>query len=152
MNAKDVPRWGIVSSAAPPVVLAAGWTIAAFLQPQPYNPVACTVSGLAGIGATDRWVMTLAFITAGACEVVTALALRPARAAGRLLLMAGGIAGIMVAACPVRSGDGAPGSHILWAVTGLVALAVWPLAASGRGVALLAGKDDIRRFWRMHKM
>jgi hypothetical protein len=39
----------------------------------------------------------------------------------------------MVVACPVHAGDGPPGSHILWAVTGLAALAVWPLAASVRG-------------------
>jgi len=136
MFVKDVPWWGLVSSAVPPVVLAAGWTIAASLQPQPYNPVADTVSGLAGTGAADRWVMTLAFTIAGACEIVTALALRPVRVAGRLILMAGGAAGIMVAAFPVHSGDGAPVSHILWAVTGLTALAVWPLAASVHGPAV----------------
>ena len=79
-----------MSSAASPVLLAAGWTTAASLQALPYNPVADTVSALAGTGATDRWVMTLAFALAGACEIVTGLALRPARTAGRLILMAGG--------------------------------------------------------------
>ena len=133
MSARDVPWWGIASSAVPPVTLAAGWTIAASLQSRPYDPVADTVSALAGTGATDRWVMTLAFVLAGACEVVTGLALRPARMAGRVILAAGGVAGILVAACPVHMGDGAPASHILWAVTGLAALAVWPLAASSRG-------------------
>jgi hypothetical protein len=124
-----------VSSAAPPVLLAAGWTIAASLQSRPYSAVADTVSALAGTGATDRWVMTLAFAMAGAGEIVTGLALWPTRAAGRLILMAGGTAGILVAAYPVHTGDGAPGSHILWAVVGLAALAVWPAAASRRGPA-----------------
>lgn len=70
MSVRGVPWWGIVSSAVPPVLLAAG-----------------------------------------ACEIVTGLALRPARQAGRLILMARGTAGILVAAFPVRMGDGAPGSH-----------------------------------------
>jgi hypothetical protein len=125
-----------MSSAVPPVVLAAGWTIAASLQSRPYDPVADTVSALAGTGVTDRWLMTLAFALAGACEIMTGLALRPARAAGRFILMTGGIAGVLVAGSPVHTGDGAPGSHILWAVVGLAALAVWPVAASHRGPAV----------------
>jgi hypothetical protein len=136
MSVRDVPWWGIVSSAAPPVLLAAGWTIGGSLQLLPYDPVADTVSALAGIGATDRWVMTLAFAMAGACEVVTGLMLWPARAAGRLVLIAGGLAGILVAVFPVHMGDGAPGSHIAWATVGLAALAVWPAAASRRGPAV----------------
>lgn len=136
MSTRDVPWWGIASSAVPPVALAAGWTIAASLQSRPYDPVADTVSALAGTGATDRWVMTLAFVLAGACEIVTGLALRPARMTGRMILVTGGVAGLLVAACPVHMGDGAPASHILSAVTGLAALAVWPLAASSRGPAV----------------
>jgi len=50
--------------------------------------------------------------------------------------MAGGIAGVLVAAFPVHTGDGAPGSHILWAAVGVAALAVWPAAASHRGPAV----------------
>lgn len=136
MSARDVPWWGIASSAASPVLLAAGWTIAASLQTRPYDPVANTVSGLAGIGATDRWVMTLAFALTGACDIVTGLALRPARTAGRLVLMAGGAAGSLLAAIPVHTGDGAPRSHILLAALGVAALAVWPVAASRRGPAV----------------
>lgn len=136
MSVRDVPWWGRVSSAAPPVLLAAGWTIAASLQSSTYDPVADTVSALAGTGATDRWVMTLAFAMVGACEIVTGLALRAARTAGRLILITGGTAGGLVAGSPVHTGDGAPGSHILWAVVGLAALAVWPVAASRRGPAV----------------
>ena len=131
-----MPWWGIVSSALPPVLLAAGWTIAASLQSRPYDPVADTVSALAGIGATDRWVMTLAFAIAGVCEIVTGLALRTARTAGRLVLVAGGTAGILVAAYPVHMGDGAPAWHILWSTVGFTALAVWGVAASRHGPAI----------------
>jgi Protein of unknown function (DUF998) len=136
MSVRAVPWWGIMSSTVPPVLLATGWTIAASLQAQPYDPLGDTVSALAGIGATDRWVMTLAFALAGACEIVTGLALRPARPAGRLVLMAGGTAGILVAASPVHIGDGAPAAHIAWSVAGLTALSVWALAASRRGLAV----------------
>ena len=136
MSVRAVPWWGIVSSAVPPVLLAAGWTVAAVLQSRPYDSLGDTVSALAGIGATDRWVMTLAFAVAGACEIVTGLALRPARPAGRLILMAGGTAGVLVAAFPVRMGDGATGSHIVWSVVGLFALSVWALAASPSGHAV----------------
>jgi hypothetical membrane protein len=136
MKTRTVPWWGIVSSAVLPVLLAAGWTVAGALQALPYDPVADTVSALAGTGATDRWLMTLVFAVAGVCDIVTGLALRPAHTAGRLILMAGGIAGILVSAFPVHLGDGAPVSHILWSAAGVVALAVWPLAASCRGPAV----------------
>lgn len=136
MNTRTVPWWGIVSSAVSPVLLAAGWTVAGALQALPYDPVADTVSALAGTGATHRWLMTLVFVVAGVCDIVTGLALRPAHMAGRLILMAGGIAGILVSAFPVHLGDGAPVSHIFWSVAGVVALAVWPLAASCRGPAV----------------
>ncbi len=86
----SVPWWGVVSAAVAPVLLISGWTFAAGVQRGTYNAVADTVSALAGEGAADRWVMTLAFLAAGVFEVVTGLSLRPAAAAGRLILMAGG--------------------------------------------------------------
>ena len=95
-----VPWWGMVSAAVAPVLLISGWTFAAGLQRGTYNAVADTVSALAAEGAADRWVMTLAFLAAGAFEVVTGLSLRPAAAAGRLILMAGGVASLLVAASP----------------------------------------------------
>jgi hypothetical protein len=97
---RAVPWWGVASSAVAPVLMVAGWTVAAGLQPRPYNPVADTVSALAAPGAADRWVMTLTFVVVGICDVVTGLALRPARAPGRLILMAGGVAGVLIAANP----------------------------------------------------
>jgi len=58
---RGVPWWGVISSAAAPVLLIGGWTVAAGLQPR-FDPVADTISALAAIGATDRWVMTLTFL------------------------------------------------------------------------------------------
>ena len=128
-----VPWWGVASSVVAPVLLVSGWTIAAGLQRGSYNAVADTVSGLAADGAADRWVMTLAFLVAGACEVTTGLALRPAASAGRLILMVGGLAGLLVASSPEPAGGGGSARHTFGAVVGLVALAAWPVAAQRRG-------------------
>ncbi len=113
-----------------PALLVGGWTVAAMMQARPFNPVAETVSALAALGATDRWLMTLVFLAVGACDAITGLALRPA-APGRLMLIAGGIAGMMVADSPDRAGGAI--SHGIWATTGLVALAIWSAGAWRRG-------------------
>ena len=91
---RGVAWWGGISAVAAPVLLIGGWTVAAGLQPR-FDPVADTVSALAAIGATDRWVMSLVFVLVGACYIVTALALRPAKTSGRMILIAGAIAGMI---------------------------------------------------------
>jgi hypothetical protein len=131
--AHGVPRWGVAAAVVAPVLLVSGWTFAAGLQRGSYNAVADTVSALAAYGAADRWVMTLAFLGAGVFEIVTGLALRPAAAAGRLILMAGGVAGVLIAASPEPAGGGSSVRHMAVAAVGLVALAAWPAAARRRG-------------------
>lgn len=126
-----VPWWGVIAAAASPILLVAGWTAAAELQPRSYDALSTTVSALAAEGSADRWVMTLAFAVAGVCEVVTSLALRPAAAPGRLILMAGGAAGVLVAVNPQHAGGSL--AHAVWAVAGLSAVAGWPCAAWRRG-------------------
>jgi len=122
-----VPWWGVVSSFGSPVFLVGGWTIAAMLQPPRFDPVVDTVSALAAVGATDRWFMTLVFLVVGACDAVTGLALRPAAPAGRLILVVGGIAGMMVAETPEHLGGSI--THAVWAAIGFAALAAWPAVA-----------------------
>jgi hypothetical membrane protein len=136
---RGVPWWGLVSSAVAPVLLVGGWTVAAGLQPGSFNAVAGTISSLAAEGAADRWVMTLALAGVGACHVVTGLALRPAASPGRLILVTGGVATVLVAAFPEPAGDGGSLPHTLWAAVGFVALAAWPLAARKRGPLVPAG-------------
>jgi hypothetical membrane protein len=133
---RGVPWWGVVSSAAAPVLMITGWTVAAGLQPHSFDAVAQPVSALAAVGATDRWVMTLTFLVVGACDVVTALALRPARTAGRLTLMAAAVAGVLVAANPEHPGTTMPVPHMIWSAAGCIALVAWPLAASRRGASV----------------
>jgi hypothetical protein len=132
MTVPGVPWWGVASSAAAPVLLVGGWTLAAGLQPPSFDPVTDTVSGLMAAGATDRWVMTTAFLAVGACYIVTGVALRPARLAGRLILVTGAAAGMLVAANPEPAGGGSV-SHAVWAALGFAGLAAWPAVAWRRG-------------------
>lgn len=129
VHVRGVPWWGVLSSAATPVLLIGGWTLAASLQTEPFDPVRQTVSTLAGQGAADRWIMTATFIAVAACYLITALALNQAATPGRLVLIAAAFAGILVAASP----EAAPGTfsmaHALWSSLGFALLAAWPLGA-----------------------
>jgi hypothetical protein len=133
MTVQDVPWWGVASSAAAPVLLVGGWTVAAELQPPSFDPVSDTVSELMAVDAADRWVMTAVFLAVGVCYVVTGTALRPAGLAGRLILIAGAVTGMMVAAHPQPAGGGGSVSHAVWASLGFAGLAAWPAGAWRRG-------------------
>jgi hypothetical membrane protein len=130
---RGVPWWGVGSSVAAPVLMVAGWSVAAGLQPRPVNPVAEPVSALAALGAADRWVMSLTFVVVGACVFVTGLALRPAGAPGRLMLMAGAVAGMLVAANPEHPGTRFPVPHMICAAAGCAGVVAWPAGAWRRG-------------------
>ena len=132
---RGVPWWSVVSSAAAPVLMVAGWTVAAGLQ-RSFDPVAYTVSALAAPGAADRWVMTLTFVVVGLCYFVTGLGLRPARVPGRLMLMAAAVAGMMVAANPEHAGNSLPVPHMIWGAAGCSVLVAWPVGAWRRGPAV----------------
>jgi Protein of unknown function (DUF998) len=126
-----VPWWGLLSAAAALVFLVAGCTLATVLQPASFNWLASTVSTLTERGAADSWVTTAAFAVTGACEMATALALRPAATPGRLILAAAGAASVLVAANPEHPG-GSP-THGLWAAVTFTALIAWPTGAWRRG-------------------
>jgi hypothetical membrane protein len=132
---RRVAWWGAISAVAAPVVLIGGWTVAAGLQ-QRFDPMADTVSALAAIGATDRWVMNLVFVLVGACYILTALALRPAKTAGRLILICGAIAGMLVAANPEHAGGFGSVPHFVFASLGFAGLTLWPAWAVKKGPAV----------------
>src|SRR5882672_9277581 len=67
-----VPGWAMASAALSPAVMMGGWLAAEALQPPSYSPVRSTISGLAGLGGTDRWIMTSCLLLVGACYFVTA--------------------------------------------------------------------------------
>jgi Protein of unknown function (DUF998) len=127
-----VPWWGVLSAAAAPVLLIGGWTVAASRQRGRFDPVVETISALAARGATDRAIMTAALTGLGVCHLVTALSLRPAATAGRVVLGAGGLATLLVAAFPLPADDSGSTPHGLAAGTAFVALAVWPALAVRR--------------------
>lgn len=121
----------MLSSASAPVLLIGGWTLAAARQPAGYDAVTDTISALAGHGAADRWLMTSALAGLGVCHAVTALGLRSAALPGRLVLAAGGVATVLVAAFPLPA-DGPAVAHTVAAGVAFTALAVWPALALGR--------------------
>jgi hypothetical membrane protein len=118
-------------SACAPVLLIGGWTVAGQLQPSSYDPLQDTISSLAGLGARDRWVMTTASIGLGLCYVLIAYGLRAAANPGRLMLVAGGAATLLVTGLPLPR-VGSSTSHGTVAAAGFVAMAVWPLGSSRR--------------------
>jgi hypothetical membrane protein len=125
----------VLSSALGPALLVGGWTVATRLQPPSFDPVADTVSALAAVGAVDRWVMTLTFVVVAVCDLITAAALRPAGRAGRLILVAGAVAGLLVALNPEHGGgDSVP--HAIWATISVSGMALWPAGAWRRGPAV----------------
>lgn len=128
-----MPWWGYLSSLLAPVILIAGWTVAADLQPVPFNAVQRSISTLAAIGQPHRWLITTALIAVGVCHAVTGLALRPAAVAGRLGLLIGGISTIMIAVYP-QNRVGQPGSlaHEAFSLIGIVAMTAWPVAGMRR--------------------
>ena len=129
---RKVPWWALLSAAMAPVFLVGGWTLAAALQPAGYNPVRDTISALAGLGAADRWVMTIGLAALGICHLVTALGLRPAAGVGRLFLVVGGVATVLVAVFPVPR-SGTSDIHRVVAGIGFATLTLWPALACRRG-------------------
>ncbi|MGH4021278.1 MAG: DUF998 domain-containing protein [Pseudonocardiaceae bacterium] len=128
---RPVPWWALLSASSAPVLLIGGWTLAAARQPGGFDPTTETISALAAHGATNRWIMTTGLAGLGVCHMVTALGLRPAAPAGRLLLAAGGVATVAVATFPQPDGGSSP-AHVVAAGVSFPALAVWPALASRR--------------------
>ena len=132
MTEPTVPWWGLLSATAAPVLLIGGWTVAAARQRGGFDPVVETISALAARGATDRWIMTAALTGLGVSHIVTALALRPAATAGRIVLACGGLATVLVAAFPLPADDSGSTAHAVSAGAGFLTLALWPALAVRR--------------------
>ncbi|KAF3463466.1 DUF998 domain-containing protein [Streptomyces sp. Tu 3180] len=130
-----VPGWALLSSGCAPVLLIAGWAVAASLEGPAYDPATQTISVLAAHGASGYWVMTGAFLALGACHLLTAWGLRAAAPAGRAALAGGGLAALAVVLLPTPSSGGSL-HHGSAAAVGFALLAVWPvLATDGSGAA-----------------
>ncbi|MGW0507583.1 DUF998 domain-containing protein [Micromonospora sp. NPDC003241] len=125
-----VPGWALVSAVAAPILLIGGWTLGAARQPGGFDQVTGTISALAAVGATDRWIMTVALAALGLCHCVTAAGLRPLAPAGRALLALGGVATLAVAVFPLPDDGSGSVPHTLAATVAFGALALWPALAT----------------------
>jgi hypothetical membrane protein len=127
-----VPRWAITSAALSPVLLVSAWLVAGAVQPSSYSPLRQTVSVMAGLAGTDRWIMTGALLAVGGCHLITAAGLGALRAPARILLVIAGAASIGIAAYPEPASGSTP-AHLAFTALGAVAIAIWPAFTVTRG-------------------
>lgn len=128
---RTVPWWGTAAAVIAPCALISGWSFAAGLQPGSFDSVSRSISSLAAYGTTDRWVMTVFLIVVAGANAITGLGLRPAARNGRILLVAGGVFGLLVAASPQPSA-GSSLRHVVVAGLSCAAMTAWPLAGLRR--------------------
>jgi hypothetical membrane protein len=126
-----VPGWAMASAALSPLVMIGGWLAAEALQPPSYSPLRSTVSGLSGLGGTDRWIMTSALVVVGACYFTTAAGLPGVRMPARIVLMVAGLSSIGIALSPEPVRGSTP-QHLAWTALGAVAITVWPAFTARR--------------------
>jgi hypothetical membrane protein len=126
-----VHQWAIISAGLAPILLTGAYLIAGILQPASYSPMRKTISAMAGLTGTDRWIMTSGIFLVGGCYLVTAAGLSGVRASARALLIVAGLAGIGIAASP-EPASGATPRHLAWTVLGAITTAVWPAFAAPR--------------------
>lgn len=127
------PRLALASSLTAVLALVGGWTYAAALQPDGYDWVRDPISDLAASSTPHRWAMTAALLLTGAAHCVTGLTLAGLRRSGRGLLVAAGVATVLVAALPQPARGDSAALHVAAAVAALALLALWPLGWSGAG-------------------
>lgn len=126
-----VPWWGVASSGLAPVIIVAGWTVAADLQPTPFDAVSRSISTLAAVGMPYRWIVTIAILSVGVCNILTGLALVSAADGGRILLIFGGVCSVLIAMNPQHLGGGSL-AHEASSLAGTMIMTLWPAAAIRR--------------------
>ena len=124
-------RWAVVSTALAPLVMIGAWLLAEALQPPSYSPLHSSISGLAALGATDRWIVTSALFLVGACYFVTAGCLPRLRGPGRIVLLVAGISSIGIALAP-QPANGSNAMHLVWTCLGAAAITIWPALTASR--------------------
>ena len=128
-----VPGWAVTSAAVSPVLLVSAWLVAGALQPASYSPMRQTVSVMAGLGGTDRWIMTGALILVGGCHLITAAGLTALGAPARILLVVAGVCSIGIAACPEPVIGSTP-AHLAFTALGATIIAIWPAFTATRAL------------------
>jgi hypothetical protein len=128
---RPVPDWAVGTAFLAPVVLVGGWLIAGALQPASYSPMRQTMSVLAGHTGTDRWVMTVALLLVGSCQIATGAGLTGVGMPARILLILTGLSTLGIAASP-EPATGPTSRHLAFAVSCVVTTAVWPVLVARR--------------------
>jgi Protein of unknown function (DUF998) len=128
---EEVPSWAVLSAGLAPVVLVGAWLVADSLQPRTYSPIRDTVSVLAGLDGTDRWIMTWALFVICGCYLVTAIGLAGLGRPARLLLMVAGMCSAGIALSP-EPPSGPTAAHLAWTALGGITIAIWPAVAAWR--------------------
>jgi hypothetical membrane protein len=118
----------VITAILAPTFLLAGLVLASARQPAIYDSVRDTISSMAGLGATDRWIMVVGLAGLGLCYIATGIGLRSATMAGRVVMIFGGAVSAAAAAFP-QPEQGTSELHGLVAGAGFVALAIWPAFA-----------------------
>lgn len=126
-----MPWWGVASSALAPLILIGGWTAAADLQPVPFNAVQRSISALGAVGMPYHWVIAVTLLGVGVCHATTGLALRPAAEPGRILLVIGGAASVLIAVNPQPLHGGSL-VHEAFSLIGVIVMTIWPVAGMRR--------------------
>jgi hypothetical membrane protein len=127
----SLARWAVISTALTPLVMTGGWLVAEALQPPSYSPLHDSISGLAALGATDRWIVTGALFLVGACYFVTAGCLPRLRRPARIVLLIAGISSIGIAVSP-QPANGSSAMHMVWTCVGAAAITIWPAFTASR--------------------
>jgi len=109
-----------------PVVVPVSWLLAGALQPRHYSPVRQTVSQLAGLAATDRWIVTSALYGVGLLYLVSACWLPALGTIARAGLVLAGVAALGVGIFP-EPVHGESSVHAGFAALGALTLASWPM-------------------------
>ena len=131
LAAVPVARCAAVSAALAPVAMIGAWLVAEALQPRSYSPVGSSISGLAGLAATDRWIVTYALLLVGLCYLTIAAGLPGLRVPARVVLAIAGLSSVGIAASPEPVGGTSP-QHLAWTSLGAAAIAVWPAFTASR--------------------
>ena len=131
----------MLSATVAVIALVGGWTWAAAVQPGGFDARSETISALAASATPHRWVMTTGLVVTGLAHVVTAWALGAAHRTGRVVLAAGGVATLAVAALPLPSRAESSTAHTAVATASFVLLGLWPwFAARPRGPRVLTAE------------
>ena len=128
----NIAWWGRASAVLAPIALIGGWTVAAAVQPEPFDSFTQTISALAAVGTPHRWIMTSGIAITGLCHLVTVTALRDAAIVGRIVYAVGGATTLLVAFLPLPSPTGSSPAHGIVAAVSFAALAIWPALATNR--------------------